>query len=463
MKRYWCHLSDLAEVHLGYKSLQNEFFYLSKDTIDHFGIEEDYLTEIFRFSDFDTQKFFQSPVQSTWLFYCRKGEADLRGTGALKYIRTMAKRPATMKKQASGKHLTIQNVLEQQSGGRWYAPKALPQAGNIWLRKAFAGIFAPFLFSTPATVDQRCNRLEPKAGISWKELAALMTTTLFPLALEADGACSMGAGALEWKTKSLRGARIIDLRRFATDERLRLVRLAEQVWNNAVTTDFSKGIPSDIATLELDEYVLELIGKPVLRQDLYSDLHSTSKMRIEKAKTRKLGSRVQETANVKEVAVSIATLLRRSLEAHRFPEDFYPTNRTQQIIEIPSDRELTLTAERFMTHGNLKVEDVNGTVVLEVSDSAHQVEIITRALMLGRRRFSIPVEEESMSAAIKGLFPWLDSLNQEIEEGVNASALGTRFESQLKDAVLNELRITTSAFASEVWGTHHLSTENTLG
>ena len=462
MKRYWCHLSDLAEVHLGYKSLQNEFFYLTKDTIDQFRIEDEYLREIYRFSDFDTQAYLQSPTRATWLFYCRKSEADLRGTGALKYIRNMAKRPATVKKQASGKHLTIQNVLEEQSGGRWYAPKALPQDGNIWLRKAFAGVFAPFLLDTSATVDQRCNRVEPVAGMDWKEVAALMTTTLFPLALEADGACSMGAGALEWKTRSLRGARIIDLRLFSADQRVKLVELAERVWKTAVPTDFSKEMPSDKATLELDDYVLTLIGKPVSRSDLYSDLHSVVKMRIEKAKTRKLGSRVQETANVKEVAISIATTLRPSLEAHRFPEDFYPANRPQQIVEIPSDRELTLTAERFMTHGNLKVEDLNGAVLLEVSDSARQVEVITRALMLGRRRFSIPVDEELASIAMKGLFPWLDSVSQEIDQGVNASALGTRFEDQLKDAVLHELGITTSAFVSEVWGTHHLPAETNL-
>jgi hypothetical protein len=244
---------------------------------------------------------------------------------------------------------------------------------------------------------------------------------------------------------------------------LKLVSLAEQVWETPAPIDFGKGIPSDKATLGLDNYVLELIGKPVRLQDLYSDLHSTVKMRIEKAKTRKLGSRVQETANVNEVAVSIATTIRPSLESHRFPEDFYPANRTQQTIEIPSHCELTLTAERFMTHGHLKVEDVSGKVFLEVSDSAHQVELITRALMLGRRRFSIPVEEELMLAAIKGLFPWRDSINQEIDQGVNASALGTRFEGQLKDAILHELGITTSAFASEVWGTHHLPAEHSLG
>src|SRR5207302_4899736 len=123
MNRHWCPLSDIAEVHLGYKSLQNEFFYLSADTVRHFGIEDEYLREMYLLSDFDTRLFLQSPSQSTWLFYCRGSEADLRGTAALRYIRTMAKRPATIKKQAGGKHPTNQEDTEEQGGRSWYAPK----------------------------------------------------------------------------------------------------------------------------------------------------------------------------------------------------------------------------------------------------------------------------------------------------------------------------------------------------
>lgn len=457
--KHWCYLDDLAEVHLGYKSLQNDFFYLSTDTIQRFGIEEEYLRDIFLLSDFDSGKFLQTPQWSIRLFLCRKGEGDLKGTGALKYIREMANRPATLKKQASGRQLTIQKVLEAQGGGRWYSPKAMPQTANIWLRKAFAGVFAPFLFKVPVTVDQRCNRVEPREGIKWEELAALMTTTLFPLALEADGACSMGGGALEWKTRSLRYARTIDLRCFTDQQRITLVKLAAAVWEKGAPTDFSKGVPSNKQILALDDYVLGLIRSPVTRQEYYLDLHSTAKMRIEKAKTRKLSSKVQEVANVKEVAVSIASAIRPSIEAHRFPEDFYPAGSGQQSIEIPSDRELILTADRFMTNGSIKVEDNDGKVFLETNQSAPMVELIARAILLGRRRFSIPVDEPSISAAVTALLTWLENVNKEIDDGVNASALGTRFEDQLKDAILNYLSITTSAFAQEVWGTHHIHTE----
>jgi hypothetical protein len=454
MTRYWCQLKEIADVHLGYKSLQNEFFYLSAETIGQFKIEKEYLRNVYLLSDFDSQKYLQSPKQSIWLFQCRHSESDLRGTGALRYIRTMAKRPAKVKKQ-SGKHQTIQEALEEQSGGFWYAPKAIPHSAHIWLRKAFAGIFAPFLFKNLVTVDQRCNSLTPKENVQWDELAALMTTTLFALALEGDGACSMGGGALEWKTKSLRNARIIDPRLFSDNERSRIVTLARTVWQTTKPVDLSKRILSDKSTFALDNYVMSLIGRPVSIEDLYLDLHSTVKTRIEKAKARKTSSKVREVANVQEVARAIATVVEPFVETHRFPEDFCSANGRQQVVEVPSG-DLTLIAERFLSHGHLKVEEDGGRISLEVTNTANVVEVIARALLLGRRRFSIPAEDSAISAALDRLFPWLISLQKEIEQGVNTSALGTRFEHELRIATLRELGIATSAFASEIWGTHNL-------
>jgi len=456
MKASWCHLRDLADVELGYKSLQNEFFYLSRDTIEQFGIENEYLQDIFKFRDLDNQEFFQKPSQTTWLFYCRKNETDLRGTGALKYIRAMAKRPAAVKRQGGDKHATIQDALEEQGGKRWYAPKASPKGAQIWLRKAFAGIFAPFLFESAVTVDQRCNRILPKDDITWKELAAAMTTSLFPLALEADGACSMGGGALEWKTKSLRTAKVIDLRRFEDRQRSELVALAEDVWKTTTPVDFNKNLVNKPLE-ELDNYVLALLGNPVSREMLYADLHATVKGRIEKAKVRKARSQVQDNANVEEVASAIAQVIQPFLDAHRFPEDFYPSNSASQSLELPENAELTITAEQFMSHGHLRVEDVNGNIVLEIGNSAMYIELITRALLIGRRRFSVPVEENVVSTTLSEIFPWLRTLKKEISEAVNTSALGSRFEDQLIEAILQELRISPAAFEPEMWASSSIT------
>src|SRR5438552_2220793 len=98
-------LSEIAAVGLGFKSLQNEFFYVSREVIDSFGIEPKYLIEIFTLRDLNTRNYLQTPDVRSWLFSCSAKVSDLTGTGALKYINAMAGRPAATKKQ-SGKAST---------------------------------------------------------------------------------------------------------------------------------------------------------------------------------------------------------------------------------------------------------------------------------------------------------------------------------------------------------------------
>jgi hypothetical protein len=204
-------LSSIARASLGYKSLQNNFFYLNEPTIDTYGVEKKYLTPILMLRDLNGRAYNQTPAPSLWLFNCKDTKADLRGTGALSYIDAMADRSAADKKQ-TGKNLTIREALEAQGGSVWYAPKARPAAHNVWLRKAFDGVFSPFLFAKPALVDQRCNSLTPVAGIDWQEVAAALTCSLFAYSLEINGSASMGAGALEAPTTKLSALRALGRR-----------------------------------------------------------------------------------------------------------------------------------------------------------------------------------------------------------------------------------------------------------
>ena len=230
-------LAEIATARLGYKSLQNGFFYVNQATIDTYGIEAKYLTPILMLRDLDATTYYQHPSDSRWLFNCREKRSDLRGTGALRYIEAMANRPATEKKQG-GRPQTIRETLECQSGGLWYAPKARPAVHHIWLRKAFNTTFSPFLFSKAVRVDQRCNSVDALPGNNWKEVAAVLTTSLFAYSLEINGAAGMGAGALEAPTTKLRTYPVFDLAKLSPADRNRLVSLAEAVWAEETPIDW---------------------------------------------------------------------------------------------------------------------------------------------------------------------------------------------------------------------------------
>src|SRR5438093_5803829 len=79
-----CRLRELAQVALGYKSLQNRFFYLGKADLSTYQIEQRFTIPVYRMKDLDPGHFLQQAKPSGHLFFCNLDEVDLRGTRALR-------------------------------------------------------------------------------------------------------------------------------------------------------------------------------------------------------------------------------------------------------------------------------------------------------------------------------------------------------------------------------------------
>lgn len=199
-----------------------------------YGIESQFLNPIFTLKDFDAGAYVQKPVAAQMVFTCAEDEGDLKGTGALKYIRAMGCRAASQKKQSDATHRrpdTISEALEKQSGRHWYAPKAAQNAARVWLRKGIGGIFAPIITKDPIVVDQRCNFAVGK-GITDDELAALLIQALPVFLWKSMVRCQWG-GVLEAPTTKLRTYPIPDIRLWDKAYRKELVRLAKVVWKTS--------------------------------------------------------------------------------------------------------------------------------------------------------------------------------------------------------------------------------------
>ena len=295
-------LAAIAKVSLGYKSLQNNFFYLNKATIDTYGIERKYLTPILMMRDLDTDAYRQAVKPALWMFNCKDSLADLRGTAAVRYIEAMAGRAAAEKKQ-TGKTQTIRDALEAQGGGVWYAPKARPNRHHVWLRKAFAGVFSPFLFDKPALVDQRCNSVSPLPGIEWRELAAALTSSLFAYSLEINGAASMGAGALEAPTTKLRAYPVLDITEIKASARKTLVALAEAVWAKESPIDWSApGAHPGPNLRALDQWIIDVSARKVKLDVVYADINEVCRSRIAVANDKDKKTKKKHTDNIGNVA-----------------------------------------------------------------------------------------------------------------------------------------------------------------
>lgn len=320
MKLGTCTLDQIAKVSLGFKSLQNQFFYLSPETVDKFGIETKHLRPLYQLGDLNSSKFKQTKKPDLRVFYCKVQQQDLSGTGALKYIRAMEKIPATERKQTSVTQ-TIRAALEAQtgSGATWYMPKALLHKRNIWLRKAFGSVFSPFLFEKAAAVDQRCNFVEPIEGLDWKLVAAVLTSSLFALAAESFGNSTLGAGALELATTKIQGLHVVDVRCIEDKKgKEKLVELADAVWSKTVPFDWaaSKEPPAEVQAL--DEWLLSQMHSTVTVGRLYSDIAATLHSRLTLAADKTEQKHKAEQVNIHTVSSGISEMVRPLLESVQF-------------------------------------------------------------------------------------------------------------------------------------------------
>jgi hypothetical protein len=453
MKLGTCKLEEIARVGLGFKSLQNQFFYVSKETIRDFEIEKRYLRPIYQLADLESSKYRQTKKSVQWVFYCRDGEQDLRGTGALRYIRTVGKRPAAEKKQ-TGKHQTIQDALQAQgsTGGTWYMPKAQLHQMNIWLRKAFNSVYSPFIFDTAAAVDQRCNYVQPLGNIEWKPLAAILTSSLFALSAESFGSASMGAGVLDLPTTKIQDLRVVDVRdlkdKVAREE---LLSLAEDVWTKTTPCDW--GDPKPTSQLrELDQWLISAMKTRVTVGRLYDDLARTLNERLVVAKEKHIQSKKGIQIDIRTVARGVADLARPVLESIRFPESLIdPGTPTSSVDFTVADR-LEIECHPMMGQSTLLIRDSHQTVLLEGEYPRSVAQIIVKALFLGRRNFSFPIDEASAEITLKGFSRWFPKVLEKIQSGCAMSAVGSRFEEGVHNAVLEALHLDPSIQAPEFFG-----------
>ena len=434
-------LSKLSKVNLGFKSLQNLFYYVNQSTIDIYHIEKRFLVPILMNKAMNPHVYWQSSVTDQWLFCCREKMGDLRGTGAQKYIEAMANRSAAEKKQA-GKKQTIRQALEDQSGEIWYAPKAQPYEHRIWLRKAIDGVFAPYLFETPTLVDQRCNSICPDDDIDWKELAAILTSTLFAYSLEINGSASMGAGALEAATRKLRGYPVLNIRALSAKDRKTLILLANAVWENESPVNWSdKGAMPSKALQKLDAWLLHKCKCNVSIETVYMDLHTVCLSRISVAQDKAKKTKKHKANSVGKVAESIAKAVSPKLKARNFPDSF--TNNAKLDISLNFDHGSLgkITIFPFMDRYDIAIRTKTGEIAYADNLLQPVAETIIRSILWGRSAFSISADCSAMTEALLQFIDWITSINDEIDKLISDSALGTGYENELRVEVFSKLGI----------------------
>jgi hypothetical protein len=434
-------LGDIALVSLGYKSLQNDFFYVNKATIDTYGIEKKYLIPILMLRDLSSEAFEQDPKPTVWLFACKDKLGDLKGTGAMRYIEAMGDRSASDKKQ-TGKNLTIKEALEAQSGGVWFQPKARPNKHHIWLRKAIGSVYAPFFFEKAALVDQRLNSIAPVEGVEWKELGAVLTSSIFAYSLEINGAAAMGAGALEAATTKLRDYPILDIRDLKANQRTKLVTLAQAVWKNEKPVDWGsvKWMPGKNLKA-LDEWLLKAAGRNVSVAQMYNDLRSACLARAFVAEDKTKKTKKQKSDSIGNVAESIVKVVNPVIRSKNFPNDFLDGVALDLPMTFDRSSLKDVSIHQLLDSYEIEVRTRAGGVAYQGTHPRPVAEGIVRALMWGRSQFAVSSDRKVMDEAVNKFLIWASKTEQDIEKAIRESAYGTGYEDALKNEVYARIGI----------------------
>ena len=434
-------LGHIATVSLGYKSLQNDFFYVNKATIDTYGIEKKYLVPIFMLRDLSSDGFEQDPKPAVWLFACKEKLGDLKGTGAIRYIEARGDRSASDKKQ-TGKNLTIKEALEAQSGGVWFHPKARPNKHHIWLRKAIGSVYAPFLFETPALVDQRLNSIAPVEGVEWKELSAVLTSSIFAYSLEINGAAAMGAGALEAATTKLRDYPILDVRDLKAHERTKLVSLAQAVWSSEVPVDWGSESWTPGKNLRaLDDWILKVAGRSVSVTQMYDDLRMTCLARAFVAEDKTKKTKKKKSDSIGNVAESIVKAVNPIVQSKNFPNDFFDGAALDLPMTFDRSSLKDVSIHQLLDSCEIEVRTLAGAIAYKGTHPRPVAEAIIRALMWGRSQFSVSSDRKAMDKAVNAFLAWTSKTEQDIEKAIRESAYGTGYEDILKREVYARIGI----------------------
>jgi len=399
-------------------------------------------------------KYKQTTTGPHKVFYCKEKEQDLHGTGALRYIRAMEKVPATEKKQTKKKQ-TIKDALKAQcsSGGTWYMPKAQLHRANVWLRKGMGGVYSPFIFETPAALDQRCNYFLPLENLDWRVVAAALTSTLFGLAAESSGNASMGDGVLELATTMLQRLRVVDVRGIKDAKAKKdLISLAEKVWTDTVPTNWNIAERPPNELEDLDRWFLSQMTTKVTVDRLYADLAATIASRRLLASDKEAQTKKGEQVNIATVARGIADSVLPVLESQSFPESFVDVGASTQALDFSHAGKLELECHPMMDQALLVVRDGQADALMEGQYPRSVAQVIVKALLMGRKKFSYPTQIRDAEVALKGFASWYPKILTKIAAGCGMSAVGTSYEGAVNKAVLEMLHLNEHLSSTDFYG-----------
>ena len=279
----------------------NDFFYIDDKAIETFKIEEYYVKPIIRNAD-DVEALNITITPNNYVLAVpslSKKELILEGhLGLMSYIE-WGEKQVTRKRQKTESGIRWSNVETVKHRKYWYSiPEKNLIPAHIFIQYVSNERFYCPYSNFPLASDRAFHRLFEKTDINYKELAAILNSTIQIFFVMLLGRSNLGQGALKFETSDAKKILTLDVERFNSKVKRQLQDLLDALGKRKPQSIFEEvGIdrekpireqkPNPLPDrAELDNIIFDELGLTQgERKEVYWSVCELVKQRIDKAKS----------------------------------------------------------------------------------------------------------------------------------------------------------------------------------
>jgi len=325
-KGRFCLLKEVAVPKRGGTTRINEFYYVTPEVAEQFGIEDEYLLPLIKSPKDSTRIPITVGEIELRIFVCRRSKTELKKLGhkgALKYIE-WGETQTYERGEFQGLPWPEGTWVAKRQPG-WYAlPNTETNLARVFFGQAFGDRHMHRYSPDDIIPDARLYFLTTEGNFNDEIIAACLNSSLCALCCEIAGRVTMGDGVLELKVEDARDYLLVpDLRKVSAADKKAITKAFEPLCKREIRNIFEEVKQKDRQAL--DTAILTAIGldskkylKPIYEAicELVQERIGLGELR---GKTRK--TRARKTNAEKEIFQQVLDEVLPD-GPKRFPEDF---------------------------------------------------------------------------------------------------------------------------------------------
>jgi len=290
-------LGKVASIRRGITSGANEFFYLDKEKIKLWSIEEEYLKPII-VSPREKKIEIDLKDIDRWVLFVHKSKEELSGTNVLKYIQWGEEAETRIKGGTRGGTIVrgFHNLSTVKSRKLWYdvgerEPAPILRSRRIWEKCIY------FLNKANALANDSLYEIQPHNRDYTKVLAGVLNSSLTAFTSELEGRF-YGGGVLELEIYETENMTVINPEKLSEKERQKIEDAFSKVCEAQNKGDEKL---EQEARKELDNAVFDVLGlSKDERRQVYEGLESLRRMRLQRKEVEVLVETAEKWKPVKK-------------------------------------------------------------------------------------------------------------------------------------------------------------------